>query len=78
MNAIIAWLLPVLINLLISYGVPALAAKFPKLAPLLEQLLKALHPSVTADNQVPDALHQASDRYKECSGPLCSFQLVKE
>ena len=67
---LISVLLPMAEKIIITWGVPALEARFPKLAPLLEELLHA----VSGGTPNP-AVHVAAQAFQDCTGVACPANL---
>ena len=51
----LAILLPIALKIVAAYGLPALEARFPKLAPILEEILKVLAGSTPSTSVVKTA-----------------------
>jgi hypothetical protein len=60
----VTWLVGIAVKILLNYGVPLLEKKFPKIAPLLQEILSVL------GGEMPSVhLHRASVRYEESHRP---------
>jgi hypothetical protein len=58
LNYVLQYLVPLAVNVILQYGVPALEQQFPSLVPLINAIL-----GVLKGGSVPAELHSASDHY---------------
>lgn len=69
----ISWVLPIVLNLLRTYGVPAIERQWPSLTPIIEEILLIL------GGKPPTlAMHSAAKEFNVCSGIGCVPEVKKD